>query len=373
MVHINKVSSSKELKDFIDFPHDLYKNDHNYVPELFVAQRDLLNSKKHPFFKHSKLDLFLAKKGNAVVGRIAAIRNNNHINYTESKDGFFGFFDVIEDYEVAEKLLDTASEWVKAEGLKSIIGPTNFSTNETCGLLINGFDSPPVVMMTYNKDYYPEYVEKYGFRKKMDLIAYNLVGEELSQRTVELMNKMEERLISKGITIRTANMKDFKNEVEKIKQVYNTAWEKNWGFVPMTDDEFNFMAKDMKIILDPDFCYIAEHNGKPVGFSLSIPDMNQVFIKIKKGRLLPTGIFKLLLNKNKINKIRIITLGVIEGYRKMGIESCFYARNIITTKKKNITTAEASWILETNEMMNKAMININATPYKKYRMYELAI
>ncbi len=371
MITISKVTSKKDKHEFIDFPHELYKNDPNYVPELYIAQNDLLDPKKHPFFKHSKLDMFLAKKDGKVVGRIAAIRNNNHISYTESNDGFFGFFDVINDYKVAEKLLDTVKEWVKAEGLKAIIGPVNFSTNETCGMLIEGFDTPPVVMMTYNQEYTPKFMDKYGFRKKMDLIAYNLIDTELSQRTVEMMGKLEVRLKSKGITIRTANMKNFKSEIEKIKEIYNTAWEKNWGFVPMTDDEFNFMAKDMKMILDPDFCYIAEHNGKAVGFSLSIPDMNQVFIKVKKGRLLPTGLFKILFGKKKINKIRIITLGVIEEYRKMGIESCFYARNLITTKQKHITTAEASWILETNEMMNRAMININARPYKKYRMYEI--
>ena len=373
MLSVKKVSSSDEMKAFIDFPHQLYKNDTCYVPELFIAQRDLLDAKKHPFFKHSKLDLFLAVKDSVVVGRIAAIRNNNHIEYTKSRDGFFGFFDVINEYEVAEKLFDTASEWIKKEGLTSIIGPVNFSTNETCGLLVDSFNLPPVVMMTYNKSYYPEYVEKYGFKKKTDLIAYHLNTNELSTRTVELVNKLEDRLKIKGITVRTVKMKDFKKEVDKIKTVYNSAWDKNWGFVPMTDEEFDFMAKDMKMILDPDFCYIAEHNGKAVGFSLSIPDMNQIFITIKKGRLLPTGLFKLLMNKGKINKVRVITLGVMEGYRKMGIEACFYARNIITAKKKKILTAEASWILEHNQPMNKAMLNIKAEPYKKYRMYELAL
>ncbi len=373
MITIKKVSSSKDLADFIDFPHHLYKGDVNYVPELFIAQRDLLSVKKHPFFKHSKLDLFLAIKEAKIVGRIAAIRNNNHLKYTSTKDGFWGFFDVIEDYAVAEKLFDTVSEWVKKEELTSIIGPVNFSTNETCGLLIEGFDTPPVVMMTYNKNYYPEFIEKYGYRKKMDLIAYNLKTSELSDRTVNLVERLEERLKLRGITIRTTNMKDFAKEVTKIKEIYNSAWDKNWGFVPMTDEEFDFMAKDMKMILDPDFCYLAEHHGKAVGFSLAIPDMNQVFIKIKKGRLLPTGLFKLLFNKKKVNKVRVLTLGVVEEYRKMGIEACFYARNIITAKKKNILSAEASWILETNEMMNKALLNINAEPYKKYRMYELAL
>ncbi len=374
MINIKKVSTSKDLAGFIDFPHHLYKDDVNYVPELFIAQRDLLDVKKHPFFKHSKLNLFVAMRDNKIVGRIAAIRNNNHLKYySNSKDGFWGFFDVINDYAVAEKLFDTVSAWVKSEGLTTVIGPVNYSTNETCGVLVQGFDSPPVVMMTYNKDYYPEFIEKYGYRKKMDLIAYHLKTDELSDRTVNLVARLEDRLKLRGITIRTVNIKEFQKEVQKIKEIYNSAWDKNWGFVPMTDEEFEVMAKDMKMILDPDFCYLAEHNGKPVGFSLAIPDMNQVFITIKKGRLLPTGLFKLLFNKGKVNKMRVITLGVVEEYRKMGIEASFYARNIITARKKNIVSAEAGWILETNEMMNKALLNINAEPYKKYRMYELAL
>ncbi|MEO6882954.1 MAG: hypothetical protein ABI199_02895 [Bacteroidia bacterium] len=370
MITIKKVINPKGLKQFIDFPHHLYKDDPNYVPELFMAQKELLDPKKHPFFKHSKLDLFLAFKGTKIVGRIAAIRNNNHIKYTEEKEGFFGFFDVVNDFEVAEKLLDSASDWVKEEGLLSIVGPVNHSTNETCGVLIEGTDSAPFVMMTYNKAYYPAFLEKYGFKKKMDLIAYHLLTKDLSDKTVRLLTTLENRLQLKDIMIRTVNMKKFDEEIEKIKLIYNTAWDKNWGFVPMTDDEFRFMAKDMKMIIDPDFCYIAEYKGKGIGFSLCIPDLNQILKTIKNGRLFPTGIFKLLLNKRKVNAVRVLTLGVIEGYRKLGIEACFYGRNIITAKKKNIIAAEASWILENNFLMNQAMLNIKGTPYKKYRIYE---
>lgn len=373
MISIEKVTDSKSLKQFIDYPHSLYKNDGNYVPELFIAQRDLLNSKKHPFFDHSKLDLFLAYKNNKVDGRIAAIRNNNHIDTTGKKDGFFGFFDVADDYEVAEKLLDTVSNWTKDEGLTSVLGPTNFSTNETCGMLVDGFESPPLVMMTYNKAYYPEFLQKYGFEKKMDLLAYHLTEDKLSEKAVRLASSIENRLKGKGIVVRTINMKKFDEDVAKIKSVYNAAWEKNWGFVPMTDKEFEYMAKDMKMILDPDFALIAEHNGKPVGFSLAIPDVNQILIDVKRGRLLPFGILKLLFFKNKINKLRVITLGVVKDYRKLGIEACFYSKTIVSGLKKNFVSAEASWILENNEMMNQAMVNMNGDPYKRYRIYEKTI
>ncbi len=373
MISIEKVDSSKKLKEFIDFPHDLYKGDPNYVPEVYLGQKDLLNPKKHPFFEHSKADLFLAYKNNKPVGRIAAIRNNNHIEFTGKKEGFFGFFETIEDYEVAKKLLDTAKEWVKNEGLATIIGPTNFSTNETCGWLINAYDQPAVISMTYNKEYYLKFAEKFGFVKKVDLLAYLLTEDGVSKKALGVANAFEERLKTKGITIRNINMKKFAEDVKKSNEVYNSAWDKNMGFVPMTKNEFTHLCNEMKMILDPEFCYVAEHNGKMIGFSFSLPDINQVLIDVKRGRLLPTGIFKLLFNRGKINKIRVVVLGVIEGYRRMGIEACFYARTIATCKRKGMKLAEASWILENNEMMNAGLKNLNAEVYKIYRLYELPL
>ncbi|MDP4267159.1 MAG: hypothetical protein Q8880_06975 [Bacteroidota bacterium] len=373
MIKVEKVSGNSDLKKFIDFPHLLYANDPNYVPELYVSQEELLNPQKHPFHKHSKVDLFLAYKNNKVAGRIAAIRNDNHNSYNNTKDAFFGFFDTIDDFEVAGALFDKVVEWSKKEDLNNLIGPVNFSTNETCGMLLNSFDLPPVVMMPYNKPYYNSFTEKYGFNKMTDLLAYIVKSDTYSDKSVKLLGQLEERLKQKNIIIRCINKKDFDNEAKKVKEVYNSAWSKNLGFVPMTDAEFSHMAKDMKMIYDPELCYIAEYDGKMIGFSLSIPDLNQVLINIKRGRLFPTGYFKLLFNKNKINGIRVITLGVIEGYRKLGIEACFYAKTIETCLRKNIVYAETSWILEHNEMMNAALVRINAEAYKRYRIYELPL
>ena len=373
MFTIKKVETAADKKKFIDFVHDLYKDDPNYVPELFIAQSDLMNPAKNPFFKHSKADLFIAERDGKVVGRIAAIRNNNYNEFTNSKVGFFGFFDVINHYEVAKKLFDTVTDWVKNEGLNAIIGPTNFSTNETCGLLVEGYDSPPMVMMTYNKAYYKEFLEKYGFGKQMDLVAYTFDPMDMPEKLLRLAKGVEERLKRKGITIRKINMKNFANEVERVKEIYNAAWDKNWGFVPMTDDEFRHMGKDMKMILDQDFAYVAEQNGKMIGFSLTIPNVNEIFITIKRGRLFPTGLFKLLMNKSKIKSVRVITLGVLEEYRKLGIDVVFYAMNMETARNKKIKHAEASWILESNKEMNSPLLSINAKPYKKYRIFEKKI
>lgn len=374
MKHITKVESSKQLASFVDFPHDLYKDDPNYVPELFIAQRDILTPGKHPFHEHSQLQCFLAYDDNKkIVGRIAAILNNNSNEFNKANDGFFGFFDCINDQDTANALVDAASDWLIEKKVDSIIGPVNPTTNETCGLLIEGFRQPPVAMMTYNKPYYLQLLENAGFHKKVDLIAYNLLVSDHNEKATRLENAFRERLKRKGITVRTVNMKKFKEEVRKVKEVYNSAWDKNLGFVPMTDKEFAYMAKDMKLILDPDFCLIAEHEGKFVGFALGIPDMNQVLRKVKRGRLLPTGIFKLLFLKKKVNLIRVIALGVIEGYRKMGIEACFYAAIMRGTEKKKMIGAEASWILENNEQMNQALINMGGEAYKKYRIFEKAL
>ena len=374
MITITPVTTKKQLATFIDFPHDLYADDPNYVPEIFLAQRDILTPGKHPFHEHSSLQCFLAIDENKKVkGRIAAILNNNHNAFNKANDGFFGFFDCVNDPAVAKALFYEVENWLRAKGVSAMIGPVNPSTNETAGLLIDGFNEPPVAMMTYNKPYYISLTEQNGLHKKVDLYAYDIRTDTVSDRSVKLQEALQKRLEQKNIILRGINLKDFKNEVAKAREIYNSAWDKNLGFVPMTEKEFTYLAKELKMILDPDFCLVAEHEGKMVGFALAIPDINQILIKVKRGRLLPTGIFKLLLGRKKINYVRIIILGVIEDYRRMGIEACFYAQIIKNAAKKKIKGGEGSWILETNEMMNKALQNINGKVYKTYRIYEKAL
>ncbi len=309
MISIVPVADKKLLGSFIDFPHKLYEDDKNYVPELFIAQRDLLTPGKHPFHEHSVVKMFLAYDGNIIRGRIAAILNNNHNQFNNTNEGFFGFFDCENDKEVSTQLFKTVIDWLKEQRVTKVIGPVNPSTNEPCGLLIDGFDKPPVAMMPYNKPYYANLIENAGFKKNVDLLAYYLDTKTTDERPVRLKDSLLKRLAQKNIIIRTINMKDFKNETAKLKEVYNKAWDKNMGFVPMTDAEFKYLAKDLKQILDPGFCLVAEHEGKVVGFALAIPDINQILIKIKKGRLLPTGIFKLLLGLKKV------TSGACAGIR----------------------------------------------------------
>lgn len=373
MKKVIAVKGSKGLKAFIDFPHTLFKNDPNYVPELFIAQRDILTPGKHPFHEHSKVQLFLAYEDQEVIGRIAAIRNNNHNALHHSTDGFFGFFECINDQDTADLLMQAAGKWLKDQGLNTIIGPVNFSTNETCALLIEGFDGSPMVMMPYNPPYYLQLLENQGFSKRMDLRAYYYEIGAYDDRSVKLLDIIQERLKRNSIIVRKIDMKNFAEEVRAVKEVYNKAWDSNLGFVPMTDHEFDHMAKDLKLILDPDFCLVAEQNGKLIGFALAIPDINPILKTIKRGRLLPFGIFKLLGMKKRIKGIRIMTLGVVDGYRKMGIEACLYGLIIKAFQEKNYTYAEASWTLEHNDLVNKAIERINGIPYRKYRILEKSI
>lgn len=373
MKKILAVKDKNQLRLFIDFPHELYKNDPNYVPELFIAQKDMLTPGKHPFHEHSNLQLYLAYDDHKLIGRIAAIQNNNHNNTYGLTDGFFGFFDCINDQETANLLINTAAQWLQEKELTNLIGPVNFSTNEICALLIEGFDGPPVVMMPYNAPYYLQLLENAGFGKKVDLRAYKFTAGNYNDRALKLTSAIQERLKRNQIIIRKINIKNFKAESKALREVYNKAWDSNLGFVPMTEKEFDYLAKDLKLIMDPDFCLVAEQEGKLVGFSLSIPDLNQVLIKIKRGRLFPFGLIKLLLLKRRIKGLRLMALGVIDGYRKMGIEACLYGLTIKAFQDKKFENAEVSWTLEHNDLINKAIEQVNGVVYRKYRILEKAL
>ena len=366
---IRSADSKSELKKFIDFPHDLYEGDAHYVPELFIAQKDLFNPKKHPFHKHGTVKTFLAYEGNKIVGRIAAIKNPTYNDYHKSNIGFFGFYDYIESKEVATALLNRVIEELASEGYESLMGPVNFSTNETAGTLVDGFDKSPQIMMTYNKPYYDKVQKSIGMEKEMDLFAYEIPTKSVSDKSIKLSKLIEERLKRQGITIRNMNIKKLKQEVPGLFKIYNSAWENNWGFVPMSRPEIEHMANELKLIADPEFSYIAEHNGEAVGFSVSLPNINEITKSFKKGRLLPFNIFRLLLGKKKVKTVRIITTGVTEAYRKKGIEAIFFAKNILEARKRNLDGGEASWILESNAEMVTAAEKLNGNRYKTYRLY----
>lgn len=373
MTEVIRVQSKKDLKRFIDLPHQIYRGDRNYVPELYTAQKELFDKTKYPFFRHSEAEFFLAVRGGKAVGRIVAIRNNNYISFTDREEGFFGFFETVDDYGVAEALFAAAAGWLKDNGLKACIGPENYTVNDSCGILTEGFDLPPVVGMPYNKPTYPGYFERYGFAKKIDMAAYHFHSNKTPVSLQEHEKAAGKMLLQSGIRIRPFDMKNLEAEILKFNKAYNSAFEKNWGFVPMTHEEFSYQAKNLKKIADPGMVLLAEHNDEIIGFVITIPDVNQVLIRIRNGRLFPFGLLKFLYYKNRINGCRISIMGVSGNYRKMGLGALLYAKVFEMTRKKNITWAEASYVMEDNAVMNRNMQSIGGRIYKKYRIYELAL
>ncbi len=370
-VDIIEIGTDKSLiKKYIDFPHSLYQGDPHYVPELYMAQKELFDRKKNPFFEHSEVASFLAMSDNQVVGRISAIRNNNYNAYHKTNVGFFGFFDVIDDFDVCKALLDRAVSWIKEQGFTAVIGPTNFSTNDTAGILVDGFHEPPKIMMTYNKPYYGEFMERYGFRKEMDFLAYILYTEKASEKSIKLAQALEERLRRQGIVIRPITTKSLKEDVEHVRGIWNEAWADNWGFVPMTDRETKRLADELKLILSPKWCYIAEDNGVPIAFSVTLFNINEITKDFKKGRLLPFNVLKLLRKRKKTDYVRIIALGVNPTYRRRGIEAIFFAKNILQARESNVIAGEVSWVLENNQEMNASALKLNSELYKTYRLYQ---
>ncbi len=369
-IDIRPVESSRDLMRFLKVPYTIYRNDPNWVAPLLAERKEFFDREKNPFFKHADVQLFIAWRDNRPVGRISAQISHTHNSFHQEKTGFFGFFESVDDYSVAEKLLQTAVDWVHRQGMDRVRGPMNFTTNHDVGLLVDGYDRPPVFMMTYNPRYYAEFLEKFGFAKAMDLYAYyGTAAQGIPPRLMRVIEHVKKR---SGCTIRAIDFANFKREVAAVKEVYNGAWAANWGFVPLSDEEFDFTAKDMKKIADPELILIAEDNGRPVGFSMALPDINQVLIKLN-GRLLPFGLLKLLwLTKVRriTDGIRVITMGFLPEYQKRGLDNVLYLETFKRGVDLGYRWAETSWILENNEMMNRVAENLGYDRYKTYRIYD---
>jgi len=368
-IEVVPVTSKKDLKQFIKLPWRIYSGNTKWVPPLLSEQKKMLSRRHCPFYEHSDAELFLAERNGEIVGRITAIKNDNHLMVYNDDVGFFGFFESINEREVAHALFDRASSWIRERGLKYIRGPESYSQNEQAGLLIDAFDQPPVIEMTYNPPYYVDLIESAGFQKKIDLYAYSIEGvTDIPNRLSGAVNKI---MKSADFTVRNINMKNLDEEVERVKTVYNAAWSENWGAVPLTENEIDELKKKLKSIVIPDMAFIAEIDGKPVGVSLTIPDVNEALIKLRSGRLLPFGIFKLLWHNRKITGTRTLIMGVLKEHRNKGIDIAFYHETFKNGLKHGFNKGEMSWILENNISMRRALEKIYGTHiYKTYRLYE---
>ncbi len=368
-VGITPVRSGRDLQSFIRLPWALYADDPAWVPPLIGEQKRLLDRKHHPFHRHAEVEYFLAGRGPVLGGRIAAFVNHRYNEFHGDRTGFFGFFETADDEEVAGALFRAAEKWLMERGMETAVGPMNFSTNDEShspGILLDGFDTPPFVLMAHGRPYYPRLVEGAGYEKAEDLLAYWIPSNRPPERIVRAVARLEGGI--EGLSIRPVNLRHLAADVEIVKEIYNSAWERNWGFVPMTDEEMAHLAGELRPILEPRYALIASIHGEPVGFSLTLPDFNQALLHAD-GRLFPLGLLKLLWHSRHIDRARVFALGLRPEHRDKGIDAVFYLKTFQAGQELGHTTGECSWILEDNWKMRRPLEKVGATVYKTYRVY----
>ncbi|UCH63238.1 MAG: N-acetyltransferase [Fidelibacterota bacterium] len=370
-MQVLKVSTPAHLRRFIDFPYRLYQGHPYCVPPLRLDMKTQLSPARHPFYRHSSHAFFLVTYNGRDLGRMAIFHNRRHNEVYQVNVGMFGYLDMVDDVEVTSALMESARSWLKQFGVTSIQGPYNPDINGSIGILMDAYEAPPMVLMPYNYPYYKEHLENLDFSKLKDMSAYEMYASKgIPQRLIDLVGKMEER---GGYTIRKVDMKRFWDEVELVKEIYNQAWAENWGALWMDDEEYTHMAKDLKLLIDPDLVYLAEMEGKIVGVSISLPNINEALAHLPNGRLFPLGLFRLLWYKRRISSLRILILGVLQPYRRFGIDAALYLRTFTNGIAKGYLTGEASWILEDNASMINALLKMGARKSKTYRIYSRSI
>ncbi|QPJ64953.1 MAG: hypothetical protein G3M78_05955 [Candidatus Nitrohelix vancouverensis] len=363
---LEKVVSQRDRERFIELPWTLYRHDRQWVPPLRRERYEFLNPSVNPFFKDAEVELYLATLHGVPAGRIALTLNHSHNAFHNEKTGFFGMFESIDDSAVADLLLDCAADWLQRKKLDTLLGPMNLSTNHECGLQVSGFDERVVFGIPYNPPYYVDLLENWGLQKAKDLISFYLHIKKVPDYLERIVSRIKAR---NRFSVRTINLKRFPEEIELLWSIYNSAWSRNWGFSPMSKDEFIYSAKEMKQIVNPSLCLIAERQGEPVGFSIALPDINQA-LKPLNGNLFPFGWLKFLIGLRKIDGVRCITLGVPKKFQKSGIDSVLYHETYRQLVLQKIENCEMSWILEDNQPMLSALERLQAHEYRRHRIYE---
>ncbi len=375
MIDVREATTAAERAEFIRVPWRIYTHDPAWVPPLILERKEFLNPQKHPFYKHGAAALFLARRDGEIVGRIMASDDPHYNALHQSNVGCFGLFESIDDPAVAHALFNRAAAWLRARGRSEIMGPIDYSTNYTCGLLVDGFQHPPTILNSHNPPYYEQLIESDGFTKAMDLFAWWLVDPA---RAVQRLRRFASALKNRQLpTIRPANLQQVGEESRRLREIYNEAWENNWGYVPFTPEEFAYMTKELKPLVTPELVLIAEINGEAAGFLLCVPDINQALRHVPNGRLttfgLPIGLLKLLYHKRRVTRVRLVALGVVPKFRRSGVAEMLVLRIIEHAMLQRGYAGEASLVLENNHLMNRFMAAIGAEKYKTYRIYRRPI
>ena len=370
---IRKVESRRDLKKFVLVPFRVHRDHPEWVPPLIMDRMEFLNRKKNPYFDHAEVELWIAERAGEPVGRVSAQIDENWDRHQGGNVGQFGFFETVNDQEVASALLDAGCEWLAGKGREKVYGPMDFTTNDEIGIQISGFDVRPSILENCHQPYFQELVDGAGFTKAMDLLMWHLEMGKLAKGLEfhpAIMESAQQSLDEHKITIRSMRRSDIRNEMARFHEVYNEAWGDNWGFVPITSEEVEFHAKTLKMVIDEDWAMIAETaDGEVVGAALTLPDVNQVLANMG-GRLFPLGWYRFLRDRKKVDSVRILALGVKKAWQHTGVAAALYVRHIQTCRPDGVMKGEAGWILETNEPMNRALEGMGGKVSKKFRVYE---
>ena len=363
----------RELKRFVKVPFHLHRASEQWVAPLIFERMEFLDRRKNPWFDHGEAEFLVAERDGEPVGRISAHLDRRWDEYQGGNDAMFGFFETADDPEVTRALVGGAEEWARERGRERILGPMDFTTNDELGILIEGFERRPMILEPWHPPHYRALIEAEGFGKAMDVLMWELQFGELKEGVrfdPAIHTAAEKALSEEGIVVRNMRKREMAAEVRRFMEVYNEAWGRNWGFVPVTDAEAEFQAKNLKQILDEEWAFIAEKDGETIGAGLTLPDVNQVMAKMN-GRLLPFGWLRFLVGQRKIDQCRVFALGVKSAYRHTGVAASLYLKNLEGgAKPGGITGGEMGWILETNEPMNRAMEGMGGKVVKRYRIYE---
>jgi len=372
-VDVRPVRSRRDLTRFIRLPWRLYRNEPLWVPPLISERRKHLDRKRNPFFEHAEAEYFLAWRDGEVVGRISAQVDHRFNEFQDNDWGLFGFFESEDDQEVANALLETAEGWLRERGRDRMVGPMDFNTNHECGLLVEGHDRRPQILENWHHPYYGPLIEAYGLTKVMDLYKWFLDVSDREQKLLPVMEELAAKLEPEhGIRVKHIRKRDFEDGVRRFMEIYNAAWEKNWGFVPLTEDEVQAYAKELKPIYDENWGMIADKDGETVGAALTLVDFNQV-LKVMNGRILPFGWAKALAARRKIDSVRVFALGVKQEYQHAGVAAGLYVEHFKMASITPQTWGETGWILENNVPMNRGMEAMGGEIVKRYRLFEKAL
>jgi GNAT superfamily N-acetyltransferase len=368
-VEVRPVAGRRDLNTFIRLPWRLYRNSPLWVPPLISERRKFLDRAENPFFAHAEAEYFLAWRDGRAIGRITAHIDRNFNAFQDNEWGLFGFFECEDDPEAAAALLAAAEAWLRARGRDRMVGPMNFTTNDECGVLVEGFDRPPIVLTDWTHPYYPALLEGAGLTKAMDLLMWSLMVDQRDAVHPMIWKVAEEVESKHGITVRSMRKRDMQAEISRFLEVYNAAWERNWGFVPLEEAEVRHYADQLRPLLDENWAFVAEKDGETIGAALTLPDYNQVLKKMN-GRLLPIGWLKFLLGRRSIDRVRVFALGVKREWQHTGVAARFYELHFDAAERTPQKGGEMGWILESNTSMNRAMEGMGGTVVRKYRVYE---